>query len=187
MWDTVHTVAGQGLRHFTQRPVLGSNNSYSALAYQAGTQQTLDSGVLRPVTAPFQADGGMKLLKGNLGTAVVKVSAVAADSRNITAPCAVFESQEAVQLAFKAGELNRDVVVVVRGQGPKACGMPELHKLTPPLTVLQDQGFKVALVTDGRMSGASGKVPAAMELLGTPRKTLYDKLTRHGIVLDDFR
>ncbi len=160
MWDSVHTVASQGLRHFTQVPGLQN----SALTYTASSGKTLDQGVLRPAAAPFQADGGMRLLKGNLGTAVVKVSAVAPQCRSITAPCAVFESQEAVQAAFKAGELNRDVVVVLRGQGPKACGMPELHKLTPPLTILQDQGFNVALVTDGRMSGASGKVLAAIHL-----------------------
>ncbi len=182
MWDTVHTVAGQGLRHFTQRPVLHN----AAISYQTGAATSLDQGVLRPVAAPFQADGGMKLLKGNLGTAVVKVSAVAADSRSITAPCAVFESQEAVQVAFKAGELHRDLIVVVRGQGPKACGMPELHKLTPPLTVLQDQGFKVALVTDGRMSGASGKVLAAIHL--TPESAdggLIGKLQQGDIVTVD--
>jgi phosphogluconate dehydratase len=184
MWDSVHTVAGQGLRHFTQRPVLSSNSG--KLAYQTGAPQTLDQGVLRPAAAPFQADGGMKLLNGHLGTAVVKVSAVAADSRTITAPCAVFESQEAVQQAFKAGELNRDVIVVVRGQGPKACGMPELHKLTPPLTVLQDQGFKVALLTDGRMSGASGKVLAAIHL--TPESAdggLIGKLRNGDVVTVD--
>jgi phosphogluconate dehydratase len=160
MWDSVQTVAGRGLRHFTQVPQLQNE----AMIYQACTQTTLDQGVLRPAVAPFQADGGMKLLKGNIGTAVVKVSAVAPQSRNITAPCAVFTTQEAVQAAFKAGELNRDVVVVLRGQGPKACGMPELHKLTPPLTILQDKGYNVALVTDGRMSGASGKVLAAIHL-----------------------
>jgi phosphogluconate dehydratase len=184
MWDSVHTVAGQGLRYFTQQPVLAQNNK--TLAYKAGAVQTLDQGVLRPAVAPFQTDGGMKLLNGNLGTAVVKVSAVAADSRSITAPCAVFESQEAVQQAFKAGELNRDVIVVVRGQGPKACGMPELHKLTSPLTVLQDQGFKVALVTDGRMSGASGKVLAAIHL--TPESAdggLIGKLQNGDIVTVD--
>ncbi len=160
MWDTVHTVAGQGLRHFTQVPQLKNGT----MAFQACTSTTLDQGVLRPATAPFQADGGMKLLKGNIGTAVVKISAVAPQSRNISAPCVVFTTQEDVQTAFKAGELNRDVVVVLRGQGPKACGMPELHKLTPPLTILQDKGYNVALVTDGRMSGASGKVLAAIHL-----------------------
>ena len=160
MWDTVHTVAGHGLHHFTQVPALKNG----VLTDSPCPATSLDAGVLRPATAPFQPDGGMKLLKGNLGTAVVKVSAVASECRNITAPCAVFESQEAVQAAFKAGLLNRNVVVVLRGQGPKACGMPELHKLTPPLTILQDQGFKVALVTDGRMSGASGKVLAAIHL-----------------------
>jgi phosphogluconate dehydratase len=160
MWNTVHTVAGRGLQHFARVPALESG----AIAYRAASDKTLDPGVLRPASAPFQPDGGMKLLKGNIGTAVVKISAVAPQCRHITAPCAVFESQEAVQAAFKAGTLNRDVVLVLRGQGPKACGMPELHKLTPPLTILQDQGYNVALVTDGRMSGASGKVLAAIHL-----------------------
>ncbi len=160
MWDSVHTVAGQGLRHFTKVPQLKNE----AIAFQACARTTLDQGVLRPTAAPFQADGGMRLLQGNIGTAVVKISAVAPKSRSMTAPCAVFSTQEDVQAAFKAGDLNRDVVVVLLGQGPKACGMPELHKLTPPLTILQDQGYNVALVTDGRMSGASGKVLAAIHL-----------------------
>jgi phosphogluconate dehydratase len=182
MWNTVETVAGYGLSHFTQVPALQNG----AMMLTAGSEKTLDQGVLRPVCAPFQADGGMKLLKGNIGTAVVKVSAVAPQCRSITAPCAVFESQEAVQAAFKAGELNRDVVVVLRGQGPKACGMPELHKLTPPLTILQDQGYNVALVTDGRMSGASGKVLAAIHL--TPEAVdggLIAKLRNGDVVTVD--
>ena len=160
MFDAVDTVAGRGLQHYASAPRLASG----VLAFAPCNEASLDEGVLRPASAPFQADGGMKMLSGNLGKAVVKVSAVPADKRSITAPCAVFESQEAVQAAFQAGELERDVVVVVRGQGPKACGMPELHKLTPPLAVLQDRGFNVALVTDGRMSGASGKVLAAIHL-----------------------
>ncbi|OYQ28781.1 phosphogluconate dehydratase [Sandarakinorhabdus cyanobacteriorum] len=123
-----------------------------------------DETILRPVANPFRADGGMRLVTGNLGRAIFKTSAVDEERWTIEAPARVFEDQEAVQAAFKAGELNRDVVVVVRGQGPQANGMPELHKLTPPLGVLQDRGFKVALVTDGRMSGASGKVPAAIHL-----------------------
>jgi phosphogluconate dehydratase len=123
-----------------------------------------DETILRPVNNPFRADGGMRLVTGNLGRAIFKTSAVDEERWTIEAPARVFEDQEAVQAAFKAGELNRDVVVVVRGQGPQANGMPELHKLTPPLGVLQDRGFKVALVTDGRMSGASGKVPAAIHL-----------------------
>ena len=120
--------------------------------------------MLRPAADPFQPDGGMRLVTGNLGRATFKTSAVAAERWTVEAPARVFDSQEAVQAAFKAGELDRDVVVVVRFQGPRANGMPELHKLTPPLGVLQDRGFKVALVTDGRMSGASGKIPAAIHV-----------------------
>ncbi|WP_066528678.1 phosphogluconate dehydratase [Erythrobacter sp. CCH5-A1] len=121
-----------------------------------------DDTMLRPVATPFKPDGGMRLLEGNLGRACFKTSAVDETRWTVEAPCRVFEDQASVAAAFKAGELDRDVVVVVRFQGPRANGMPELHKLTPPLGVLQDRGFKVALVTDGRMSGASGKVPAAI-------------------------
>lgn len=123
---------------------------------------SMDDTMLRPVTNPFKPDGGMRLLEGNLGRACFKTSAVDESRWTVEAPCRVFEDQASVAAAFKAGELDRDVVVVVRFQGPRANGMPELHKLTPPLGVLQDRGFKVALVTDGRMSGASGKVPAAI-------------------------
>ncbi|MBM0170508.1 phosphogluconate dehydratase [Altererythrobacter sp. C41] len=118
--------------------------------------------MLRPASEPFQADGGMRLVQGNLGRACFKSSAVEEERWTIEAPCRVFQTQREVAEAFKAGELDRDVVVVVRFQGPRANGMPELHKLTPPLGVLQDRGYRVALVTDGRMSGASGKVPAAI-------------------------
>jgi phosphogluconate dehydratase len=120
--------------------------------------------VLRPAAAPFSPPAACKLLQGNLGRAVIKVSAVPDDRHVVEAPARVFDSQEALLAAFKAGELERDVVAVVRFQGPQANGMPELHKLTPPLAVLQGKGFKVALVTDGRMSGASGKVPAAIHV-----------------------
>lgn len=123
---------------------------------------SMDNTMLRPVANPFKPDGGMRLLEGNLGRACFKTSAVDESRWTVEAPCRVFEDQASVAAAFKAGELDRDVVVVVRFQGPRANGMPELHKLTPPLGVLQDRGFKVALVTDGRMSGASGKVPAAI-------------------------
>jgi phosphogluconate dehydratase len=123
-----------------------------------------DETILAAVARPFVADGGMRLVQGNLGRAIFKTSAVARERFTVEAPAAVFASQEAVLDAFKAGALDRDVVVVVRGQGPAANGMPELHKLTPPLGVLQDRGHRVALVTDGRMSGASGKVPAAIHL-----------------------
>ena len=138
-----------------------------------------DSSIVRPAAAPFSATGGLKLLVGNLGRAVIKVSAVPDDRHVIEAPARVFDGQDALHQAFKAGELNRDVVVVVRFQGPQANGMPELHKLTPPLAVLQGKGYRVALVTDGRMSGASGKVPAAIHvspeaLAGGPLARLRD-------------
>lgn len=123
-----------------------------------------DDTMLRPVADPFQPDGGMRLVQGNLGRGCFKSSAVERERWTIEAPCRVFEDQADVAKAFKAGELDRDVVVVVRFQGPRSNGMPELHKLTPPLGVLQDRGYRVALVTDGRMSGASGKVPAAIHV-----------------------
>jgi phosphogluconate dehydratase len=120
--------------------------------------------VLRGIEAPFQPTGGLRLLDGNLGHAVIKTSAIAAERHVVEAPARVFHSQEELQAAFKAGELDCDMVAVVRFQGPKANGMPELHKLMPPLGLLQDRGRKVALVTDGRLSGASGKVPAAIHV-----------------------
>lgn len=129
-----------------------------------GPSASGDTGILRGVAAPFSAEGGLRLVSGNLGRACVKVAAVPDGARAVTAPAAVFSSQAELHAAFNAGALDRDVVAVVRGQGPRACGMPELHKLTPPLGVLQDRGHKVALVTDGRMSGASGKVLAAIHL-----------------------
>jgi phosphogluconate dehydratase len=149
-----------GLRDYTRVPGEGADG---ALAWRDVGASTDDS-VLRPASAPFSATGGLKLLQGNLGRSVIKVSAVPDDRHVVEAPARVFDSQDALLAAFKAGELARDVVCVVRWQGPQANGMPELHKLTPPLAVLQGQGFKVALVTDGRMSGASGKVPAAIHV-----------------------
>ncbi|NCU12595.1 MAG: phosphogluconate dehydratase [Sphingomonadaceae bacterium] len=156
----VLTVAEGGMADYAREPVLEGE----ALAWQAAPEASLDPAILAPAAAPFQPDGGMRLVQGNLGRGTFKTSAVEAERYTIEAPARVFDSQEAVQAAFKAGELDRDVVVVVRFQGPRANGMPELHKLTPPLGVLQDKGFKVALVTDGRMSGASGKVPAAIHV-----------------------
>ena len=156
----VLTIADGGMRAYAQEPLLEGD----ALVWQAAPTASLDAAILAPVTAPFHPDGGMRLVQGNLGRGTFKTSAVDPERYAIEAPCRVFESQEAVQAAFKAGELDRDVIVVVRFQGPRANGMPELHKLTPPLGVLQDKGFKVALVTDGRMSGASGKVPAAIHI-----------------------
>ncbi|MBL8359333.1 MAG: phosphogluconate dehydratase [Rubrivivax sp.] len=147
MHGDVETVTGGALRDFEGLP-----------------DALVDDTVLRRASAPFSATGGLRLLQGNLGRAVIKVSAVPDDRHVVEAPARVFASQEAMQAAFKAGELARDVVVVVRFQGPQANGMPELHKLTPPLAVLQKQGHRVALVTDGRMSGASGTVPAAIHV-----------------------
>lgn len=153
------TVARADLTDYGKEPVLEND----ALTWK-DVPETRDEGILRPAANPFQPDGGMKLLQGNLGRCVMKVSAVDRERWTIEAPAAVFHDQDDVLRAFKAGELERDVVVVVRFQGPRANGMPELHKLTPALGVLQDRGFKVALLTDGRMSGASGKVPAAIHL-----------------------
>ncbi|MEK8048786.1 phosphogluconate dehydratase [Ideonella sp. DXS22W] len=157
----VATVAAGGMAAYGQVPRLAPSGG---VAWDATPAASADEGVVRPAAAPFSPSGGLKLLSGNLGRAVIKVSAVPEERHVIEAPARVFTSQEAMQAAFKAGELNRDVVVVVRFQGPQSNGMPELHKLTPPLAVLQGQGFRVALVTDGRMSGASGKVPAAIHV-----------------------
>lgn len=157
--DTM-TVAGRGLDAYTYEPWLSSEG----LAWRPAPVTTGDKDVLRPIVEPFGADGGLKLLKGNLGRAVMKTSAVQAQHRVVEAPAAVFDDQEDVMRAFQAGTLHRDCVVIVRYQGPRANGMPELHQLTPALTSLQSKGFRVALVTDGRMSGASGAVPAAIHL-----------------------
>ncbi len=159
--EDVSTIMGTGLGGYTKEARLGADGE---LAYADAAEQSGDEAVLRGASRPFQPTGGLHVLDGNLGTAVIKTSSIPADRHVIEAPARVFHSQEELHAAFKAGELNRDVVAVVRFQGPKACGMPELHRLTPPLAVLQDKGFRVALVTDGRMSGASGKVPAAIHL-----------------------
>jgi phosphogluconate dehydratase len=160
MHADVLTVAGQGLEAYTQEPYLSDDG----LAWREAPSVSGDETVLRPASNPFSADGGLKLLRGNLGRAVIKVSAVRSEHRIVEAPARVFDDQDDVLKAFSAGELARDVVVVVRFQGPRANGMPELHKLTPALSSLQDKGFKVALITDGRMSGASGTVPAAIHV-----------------------
>jgi glucokinase len=154
------TVHGAGLRDQARDPILEDDR----LAYAPAPAAPRDDTMLRPVANPFLPDGGMRLLTGNLGRCVIKTSAVDRERWTIEAPAAVFDDQDDVARAFKAGELERDVVVVVRFQGPRANGMPELHKLTPLLGVLQNRGFRVALLTDGRMSGASGKVPAAIHL-----------------------
>ena len=159
MHPDVLTVRAGGLREFTRIP---SSQDGQMVWQDVGASQ--DDTVVRPAANPFSATGGLKLLQGNLGRSVIKVSAVPEALHVIEAPARVFNSQDELHAAFKAGELECDVVCVVRWQGPQANGMPELHKLTPPLAVLQGKGFKVALVTDGRMSGASGKVPAAIHV-----------------------
>jgi phosphogluconate dehydratase len=155
----VTTVAGTGLGAYTTEPFIGDG-----LDWRPGPSRSLDTEVLRPVAAPFAPDGGLRLLDGNLGRAVIKTSAVAPEHRIVKAPARVFDDQADLLTAFAAGELDGDLVAVVRYQGPRANGMPELHKLTPALGALQDRGHRVALVTDGRMSGASGKVPAAIHV-----------------------
>jgi phosphogluconate dehydratase len=151
-------VSGDDLSAYAREPKFEDGE----MRWEDAAPATRDETILRPVLEPFLTDGGMKLLSGNLGRAVIKSSALDPSCWTIEAPCRVFDAQDEVKTAFDKGELDRDVVIVVRFQGPRANGMPELHKLTPPLGVLQDRGFKVALVTDGRMSGASGKVPAAI-------------------------
>ena len=154
------TVSGGNLTEYAKDPRLDGDG----LVWEDAPAAPLDETMLRPVSNPFQPDGGMRLVQGNLGRGTLKTSAVDQERWTVEAPVRVFDDQDKVNAAFKAGELERDVIVVVRFQGPQANGMPELHKLTPALGVLQDRGFKVALLTDGRMSGASGKVPAAIHV-----------------------
>jgi phosphogluconate dehydratase len=172
MHEDVRTVAGNGLRRYTTEPRIDSDG----LHWVDGAGRSLDTEVVRTADDPFAPDGGLKTLTGNLGDSVIKTSAVDSQHRVVTAPAAVFDSQEEFLDAFQAGALDRDFIAVVRYQGPKSLGMPELHKLTPALGVLQDRGHKVALVTDGRMSGASGKVPAAIHL--TPEAAADGPLAR---------
>ena len=159
--DDVATVFGTGLGAYTNEPVLSADG---LIAWRDGPAASADESVLRGARSPFHATGGLRVLDGDLGRAIIKTSAIAAERHVIEAPARVFHSQEEFQAAFRAGQLSGDLVAVVRFQGPKANGMPELHKLMSPLGVLQDRGQKVALVTDGRLSGASGKVPAAIHV-----------------------
>ncbi|GAB3571966.1 phosphogluconate dehydratase [Amycolatopsis endophytica] len=170
--EDVRTVAGNGLSHYRSEPILEDG----VLTWREVPARSLDEDVLRPAHNPFAADGGLRMLSGSLGRAVIKVSAVAPEHRVVRAPARVFTSQEGFTSAFRAGELDRDVVVVIRNQGPQANGMPELHGLTPALGVLMDRGHRVALVTDGRMSGASGKIPAAIQV--TPEAATGGPLAR---------
>jgi phosphogluconate dehydratase len=172
MHDDVRTVAGDGLRRYTSEPRLAGEG----LQWVDGARESLDANVLRTADNPFAPDGGLKTLTGNLGTSVIKTSAVDAQHRCVTAPALVFDAQEQFLAAFQSGSLERDFIAVLRYQGPQGLGMPELHKLTPALGVLQDRGHRVALVTDGRMSGASGKVPAAIHL--TPEAAAGGPLAR---------
>jgi phosphogluconate dehydratase len=157
----VRTVWGTGLEGYLTEPRIAQDGS---LDWIEGAKVSGDESVLRGCRHPFNVSGGLAVLEGNLGSAVIKISAVPQDRQIVEAPIRIFHSQEELQKAFKAGALDRDFIAVVRFQGPKANGMPELHKLLPPLGVLQDRGRRVALVTDGRMSGASGKVPAAIHV-----------------------
>ena len=158
--EDVKTILGRGLRGFCQEPFMNSGK----LEWRPAPTNTLDTDIVRPANDPFDEEGGLRLVTGNIGRAIVKVSAVAREHYSITAPARVFASQAAFKQAFNDGELERDFVAVLPGQGPRANGMPELHKLTPYLGLLQNRGFKVALITDGRMSGASGKVLAAIQV-----------------------
>jgi phosphogluconate dehydratase len=180
--EDVRTVAGDGLHRYRAEPVLADG----VLTWREVPTRSLDLSVLRPVSEPFASDGGLRMLSGNLGRAVIKVSAVAPEHRVVRAPARVFTSQQAFDDAFRAGELDRDVAVVLRNQGPQANGMPELHGLTPALGALMDRGHRIALITDGRMSGASGKIPSAIQL--TPEAAAGGLLARiedgDEIVLD---
>jgi len=158
--NDVQTVVGKGLDAYIAEPTL----SQGRVIFQEGAKISRDTSVIASIQTPFSVEGGLKLLKGNLGRSVIKTSALKPEQFVIEAEAIVFETQEALQTAFKKGELEKDFIAVVRYQGPKSNGMPELHGLMPPLGVLQDKGFKVAIVTDGRMSGASGKVPSAIHL-----------------------
>jgi phosphogluconate dehydratase len=172
MHEDVETVMGRGLRAYTH-----ALDAHSAtLNYQPAVANSLDESVLRSATNPFSSEGGLRALNGNLGQAVLKISAVAPEHRLVTAPAHVFDTQADVIAAFRANRFTADAVVIVRNQGPRACGMPELHQLIPALSVLLDRGHKVALVTDGRMSGASGKVPAAIHV--TPEAAAGGALAR---------
>ncbi|KZN45312.1 phosphogluconate dehydratase [Pseudoalteromonas luteoviolacea] len=170
--NDVKTIVGEGLDDYTKEPVLDVDTNVimtnsegpSKVKWVPCPENSLDEDVLRPVSNPFNKQGGLQLLTGNLGKAVIKVSAVDEKHQFVSAPAKVFSSQASLQDAFANGELNQDFIAVIKEQGPKAKGMPELHKLTPVMATLQDQGYKVAIVTDGRMSGASGKVPAAIHL-----------------------
>lgn len=159
--DDVNTILGHGLLNFTKEPFIENGK----LSWREGAKESLNTGIVRSVSDPFKPEGGIKVLKGNIGRSVIKTSAVDNEHLIVEAPAVVFDEQEDFIAAFKRGELNKDLIAVLAFQGPKQNGMPELHQLTPSLTILQKRGYKVALLTDGRMSGASGKVPAAIHMV----------------------
>jgi phosphogluconate dehydratase len=159
--DDVNTILGHGLMNFTKEPCVKNGK----LSWREGAMESLNTSIVRPVSDPFKPEGGIKVLKGNIGRSVIKTSAVDNEHLIVEAPAMVFDEQEDFIAAFKRGELNKDLIAVLAFQGPKQNGMPELHQLTPSLTILQKRGYKVALLTDGRMSGASGKVPAAIHMV----------------------
>ena len=161
LYDDVNTILGHGLLNFTKEPFIENGK----LSWRDGAKESLNTGIVRSVSDPFKPEGGIKVLKGNIGRSVIKTSAVDNEHLIVEAPAVVFDEQEDFIAAFKRGELNKDLIAVLAFQGPKQNGMPELHQLTPSLTILQKRGYKVALLTDGRMSGASGKVPAAIHMV----------------------
>jgi phosphogluconate dehydratase len=158
--EDVNTIMGHGLTLYTKEPKLANGE----IKYEEGPNASLNNSIIRAATNPFQSTGGLKVLKGNIGISVIKTSAVDPIHYFVEADAIVFDDQDDLITAFQAGELEKDFIAVIPFQGPKHKGMPELHKLTPSLTILQKRGFKVALITDGRMSGASGKVPAAIHV-----------------------
>ena len=181
--DVVTVMGGEGFSDYEKAPTLDAKGE---AVWQDVVSSSGNTEVLRSVDQPFSSEGGLRLMRGNLGEGVIKISAVAPQNRVVEAPCIVFETQEELIDAFKRGELDRDFVAVVRFQGPAANGMPELHKMTPPLGLLQDRGHKVALVTDGRMSGASGKVPAAIHISPEASKGgLLNKLKTGDVIRFD--
>ena len=162
--DVTTVAGGEGLAEYTREPIKNAHAEADTVLFREGPKESLDTEILTTVDKPFRPDGGLRLLSGNIGRSVMKVSAVKRDYWLVEAPAIVIDNQNKLIEMHKAGELEKDFVVVLRFQGPRANGMPELHKLTPIMGALQDKGFKIAMVTDGRMSGASGKVPAAIHM-----------------------
>ena len=180
--EDVETIVGRGLTHYAKSLVVREGE----LQWSDEPPVSVDHSILRSVVEPFSSEGGISLVEGNIGRAIVKVSALAEEHRSISAPAKIFSSQDEFAKAFESGELNEDMVAVVKRQGPRANGMPELHKLSPYLGLMQNKGLKVALLTDGRMSGASGKILAAIQV--TPEATadgLIDRIQNGDMITID--